>query len=35
LIGLLMQQLAAPRRDFRIAAKASLSALVSGLIAKS
>jgi DNA-binding transcriptional regulator YbjK len=35
LIGLLMQQLAAPRRDFRIAAKASLSALVSGSIAKS
>jgi DNA-binding transcriptional regulator YbjK len=34
LIGLLMQQLAAPRRDFRQAAKASLSALVSGLIAK-
>ena len=34
LIGLLMQQLAAPRRDFRQAAKASLSTLVSGLIAK-
>jgi DNA-binding transcriptional regulator YbjK len=34
LIGLLMQQLAAPRRDFRPAARASLSALVSGLIAK-
>jgi DNA-binding transcriptional regulator YbjK len=34
LIGLLMQQLAAPRRDFRQAAKASLSALVSSLIAK-
>jgi DNA-binding transcriptional regulator YbjK len=34
LIGILMQQLAAPRRDFRQAAKASLSTLVSGLIAK-
>ena len=34
LIGLLMQQLATPRRDFRQAAKASLSTLVGGLIAK-
>ena len=34
LIGILLQQLAAPRRDFRQAAKASLSALVRGLIGK-
>ena len=34
LIGILLQQLAAPRRDFRHAMKAALSALVNGLMAK-
>jgi DNA-binding transcriptional regulator YbjK len=34
LIGVLLQQLAAPRRDFRQAMKASLSALVNGLVVK-